>query len=238
MIKDTKLKTLIIIPLFNEEENIELILNDLNTIIPSCDILFIDDKSTDKTLQKIKNTTNFPVLQLSINLGIGGAIQAGFKYAVLYNYDFVVQYDGDGQHIAEEINTILNPLLEKKANVIIGSRFLNPGKKYAGNILRKLGIKYFKYLIYLLTGIVITDSTSGFRAYDKKVLSFLSENYPSDYPEPEAIILFHKKKFNIKEVSVEMRLRTKGKSSISGLLTLYYILKVSVSIIMSNFKKY
>jgi len=231
-------RILIIIPLYNEEENIEMVLNDLNNFKGNYDFLFINDNSTDNTLVKLQKLTDSPILQLSVNLGVGGAVQAGFKYADLNNYDFAVQFDGDGQHMASEIYYLLKPLTENNADISIGSRFLNPETGYKGKKTRKFGIKFFKYLNYLLTGIKITDSTSGFRAYNKAAISFLSGNYPSDYPEPEAIMLFHRKKFRVTEVPAEMRRRVRGKSSISGLLSFYYMIKVTTAIIISYFQKH
>jgi glycosyltransferase involved in cell wall biosynthesis len=234
---NTVLKTLIIIPLYNEEENIDFILNDLKENSNFCDLLFIDDNSTDNTYGKLLGLTNFPVLHLSVNLGIGGTVQLGFKYAKEKNYDIAVQYDGDGQHVAAEITKLLKPIFEDKADVVVGSRFLSGNSEYKGLKTRKIGIIFFQLLNSILIGKRITDSTSGFRAYNLKAISFLSDNYPSDYPEPEAIILFHKNNLRFLEVPVEMRLRLKGKSSILGILSFYYMLKVTISIFFSNLQK-
>jgi len=231
-------KTIIIIPLFNEEENIKFVIDDLNKLDNRFDVLFVNDKSTDNTLSKIKELSIFPVLQLPSNLGVGGAVQSGFKYAVLNDYDFAIQFDGDGQHIAGEISKIMKPLLENNTDVAIGSRFLSPDNKYEGEKKRKIGINYLNFINYILTGIKITDITSGFRAYNKKAILYLSENYPDDYPEPEAIMLFHRRKFRVMEIPVEMRKRQKGKSSIRGLLTFYYIIKVTVAMVISYFQKH
>ncbi len=230
-------KILVIVPLYNEEENVDFILNDLKNLDSNYDILFIDDNSIDNTYKKLTEISKCPVLHLSVNLGIGGTVQLGFIFANENNYDIAVQYDGDGQHVATEITKLIKPIISNNADIVIGSRFINGNNKYKGLLSRKIGIKFFQFLNHILIGMKITDSTSGFRAYNKNAISLFAKSYPSDYPEPEAIILSHKNNLRIMEIPTEMRLRQKGKSSISGILSFYYMLKVTISIIFSNLQK-
>ncbi len=175
-----------------------------------------------------------------MNLGIGGAVQTGFIYASRNNYDIAVQFDGDAQHLACEIKKIINPILENQADIVIGSRFLESRKNYKTDFIRRLGISIFQFVISILNKQRITDCTSGFRAYNKKSIKFLSEYYPVDYPEPEAVILLIRNGFILKEVFVEMRQRWHGISSISMIDGSYYMLKVLLAIFMTylrTFKK-
>lgn len=231
------MKVLIIVPAYNEAIIIKSVLESIINENPDWDILVINDGSSDKTGEIAAELEKVKVINLPCNLGIGGAVETGFKYALYYNYDMAVQFDGDGQHKASEIKKILEPLALDRADIVIGSRFLLKSSNWKPKFSRRLGIKIFSLVNSILIGQKITDNTSGFRAYNKRTIEFLAkDNYPTDYPEPEAIILLGKNGFKIMEVFVEMQERTEGKSTISGLKQLYYMFKVLLSILVSSIR--
>lgn len=230
------MKTLVIIPAYNEEENISLILQQIaeqKEIKP--DILVVNDYSTDQT-SKICKKTGVKVIDLACNLGIGGAVQTGYKYAFRHKYDFAVQIDGDGQHDAKYLADLIKPLEENNADIVIGSRFIAK-EGFQSTIMRRLGIKFFSDLIKLLTGQKITDPTSGFRACNSKVIELFAQKYPKDYPEPESIVFLKRNNFKILEIPVVMKERLGGKSSIIHLKPAYYMIKVTLAMIIENLRK-
>ena len=234
---DEELRACIIIPCFNESGNILSLYKELkNLSIPGVQVhfIFVNDCSTDNT-RAILEKQNIPFLDLSVNLGIGGCVQTGFKYAHNKGYDFAVQLDGDAQHPPGELHKILKPLLRGEADICIGSRFID-FQGFQSSFWRRLGINYFKYLNYMLVGLKIYDNTSGYRAINKKVLDALCSYYPDDYPEPESLIFFAKNNYRVKEVPVIMRERSKGKSSIHSFGNIYYMLKVTLGIFFIYFK--
>lgn len=223
---------LIVIPCYNEEACIGELLNSLCSLsIPGVSIvsLPVNDCSKDNTLNEIKKNTNI-YLNLPVNLGIGGAVQSGFKYAYKNNFDVAIQLDGDGQHPINEIENLIIPIINKEADVVIGSRFITK-KGFQSSTLRRTGIKYFKNLNRFLLGITITDSTSGFRALNKKALQIVNDYYPDEYPEPEAIVLYHLNNLKIKEIPVIMNERQGGQSSIRSFGSVYYMMKVTLGIL-------
>lgn len=231
------MKILIIVPAYNEAIIIKSVLDSIISENSEWDIVLINDGSSDNTAELATQFSQVKVINLPCNLGIGGAVETGFKYAVKNGYDFAVQFDGDGQHKASEINKILKPLTEGKSDVVIGSRFLEKSFNWKPNFPRRLGIKVFSLINSILINQKITDNTSGFRAYNKKAIEFLAkDNYPTDYPEPEAVILLGKNGFKIQEVFVEMQKRTEGKSSISGFKQFYYMFKVLLSILVTSIR--
>lgn len=234
--KDTKEKILIIIPAYNEADNILKVVESLSEENRFWDLLVINDCSIDNTLEIVKETKKAKIISLINNLGIGGAVQTGLKYAVRNNYDIAVQFDGDGQHLAKEIHKIIEPLKKDKINVVIGSRFLDKSLTNSTTSIRKIGIKILSLIINFFQKSKIHDVTSGFRAYDKRAMKFLARNYPTDYPEPESVVILLKMGFKIREVKVEMNPREKGKSSIYGLYSFYYMAKVILSILMVFFR--
>ncbi|MDI6740479.1 MAG: glycosyltransferase family 2 protein [Candidatus Edwardsbacteria bacterium] len=236
MMTETHPKIVVIVPARNESANIAAVLADLRGAAKSCDILVVDDGSSDDTVLQAKADRHANVISLPFNLGIGGAVQTGFLYARRKGYDLAVQCDGDGQHIAGEIPKLLAPLLEDKADVVIGSRFLDPGNSYSAPLLRRCGMLVFEAVNSLLIGRRITDNTSGFRAYNRRAIQFLAEHYPDDYPEPEAVILLGRNGFRITEVPVTMRPRLEGRSSISGLRSVYYMAKVLLTVLMNGIR--
>lgn len=226
-------KILVIIPCFNEQTSIKNLVGDINSVkkqhdLP-IDILVVNDCSKDNTLLIVKSL-NCLYLDLPVNLGIGGGMQSGYKYAFHNGYEYAVQMDGDGQHPATELPKLLNEALLNQSDVIIGSRFLQ-GKGFQSSFFRRVGIKYFKWLNRLLIGQIIHDSTSGFRVFNRKTLELVTQYYPDEYPEPEAIVLFGLRHLKMKEIPVEMCERQGGVSSIHSLRAVYYMFKVSLGII-------
>ena len=211
------MKILAIVPAYNEEKNIIGVIESIKSEDPQIDILVVNDGSDDRTGEIARSSGLAQVVNLSCNLGIGGAVQTGFKFARRHNYDIIFQFDGDGQHIASEIEKILTPVRNDLADVVIGSRFCQDHTGFKSTYLRRIGIKIFEMLNSLLIKQKLTDNTSGFRAYNRRAIHFLADNYPMDYPEPETVVLLGKNGFLLKEVFVHMQERMSGRSSINGL---------------------
>ena len=227
----------VIVPAYNEEENIASVITSLRDYDPSWHVAVIDDGSIDQTAAKALATGHATVLSLPCNLGIGGGVQTGFKFAKRQDFDIAIQFDGDGQHIASEIPKLVAPILADEADVVIGSRFVSRAQDgFKSTRARRMGIKVFEILNTLLIGQRITDSTSGFRAYNRRAISVLSRYYPVDFPEPEAIILLGRNRFRIREVPVLMQERQGGQSSISGFKSFYYMVKVVLSILVASIR--
>lgn len=235
------MKILFVIPAYNEEE---CILNTVNKIFnynkknkTRYDVLVINDGSTDKT-GEILDKNKIPHIDLIQNLGIGGAVQTGYKYAYYNNYDIAIQYDGDGQHDVEHTRKLIEPIENKKANMAIGSRFIkNKKSSFQSTGMRRLGIKIISKLIYIKTRVKIYDVTSGFRAIDRDVMKELIDYYPVEYPEPISLVSILYNNYKIYEVPVEMIERKTGTSSISKLKSVYYMINVIISIILMKGKK-
>lgn len=234
--REPQSNTLIIIPAFNEEKNIAQVLKELHSTCRDMDLLVINDGSQDDTSHRAQDTGLAVVIDLQKNLGIGGAVQTGFKYARTHGYERAVQFDGDGQHIAVEIDKLLEPL-SRNFDMVIGSRFLDNKQGYRSTFMRRRGIRLFQRVNSVLIGQKITDNTSGFRAYNHSAITFLADHYPEDYPEPETVILLGKNGFNMTEVEVQMRRRQGGSSSISGIKGGYYMAKVLLAILMTALRK-
>jgi hypothetical protein len=237
------MKIAAIVPAYNEEKSITAVVEDIlqvaHSLKLSITVVVVNDCSKDAT-SEIISKLNCVALDLPINLGIGGAVQTGFKFAFENGFDFAIQIDGDGQHPASEIPKLISAAEVKDLDVVIGSRFISKSG-FQSSALRRIGINYFKWLTSFLVGVKIFDSTSGFRLINNKVLAIVSEYYPDEYPEPESIILYSLKHFKIGEVPVNMKERQGGVSSIGRLSSIYYMLKVSLAIIYTfiriKFKK-
>jgi glycosyltransferase involved in cell wall biosynthesis len=227
-------KIIIIIPAYNEEKNINNVILSLKQENSNFECLVINDGSKDDTQKMAESSGLATVIQLPANLGIGGAVQTGFKYAFYHQFDYAIQFDGDGQHLATEIKHLLKPLQNQQCDVCIGSRFIQKTQGFQSTFMRRIGIKVFEVLNRLLIKQKITDSTSGFRAYNKETIAFLAANYPTDYPEPETIVLLGINDFKVTEVSVEMLERQGGEFSISGLKSAYYMIKVVLAMLMTS----
>lgn len=230
------MKKLIIIPAYNESENILNTVKVIQDDAPDFDYVVINDCSKDNTLQLlVDNHINY--VNLPVNLGIGGAVQTGYKYALENNYDVAVQVDGDGQHDPKYLKVLVDALEKNDADMVIGSRFIN-NEGFQSTFMRRMGIVYFTKLIHLLTGKTITDPTSGFRMCNRKVIELFSKDYPRDYPEPESIVALLKRNMNVMEVPVQMKERQGGVSSINASKSIYYMIKVSLAILIENLRKY
>ncbi|HMB15165.1 MAG TPA: DUF2304 family protein [Pelovirga sp.] len=228
---------LIIVPAYNEAANIGGVIEELNQADADLDILIVNDGSADETSRLARGYEQVVVVDLPKNLGIGGAVQTGFKYAARQGYQLAMQFDGDGQHLAGEIHKLLGTLERSRCQIVIGSRFIEKSDGFQSTFVRRLGIRVFDRLNSLLIGQRITDNTSGFRLYNRDAIEFLALHYPVDYPEPEAVILLGKNGFRIAEVAVEMRERQGGGSSIAGIRGAYYMIKVILAVLMTALRK-
>lgn len=234
-------KILIIIPAYNEEENILKTYTKIKEYNKkyktNYDMIVINDGSTDNT-KKILKENNIPHINLIHNLGIGGAVQTGYKYAYENNYDIAVQFDGDGQHDVRYVEKIIKPIIEKKADLVIGSRFVENIKTFKSTFARRVGIKIISCFMKVATHKKIHDTTSGFRACSKELIYDFSLSYPSEYPEPITTAEVLKKKYTVKEVAVEMNEREAGVSSIRAWKNIYYMLNVCLALLAVKIRRY
>lgn len=229
------MKKLIIIPAYNESESICGTIAEIKSKTEGFDYVIINDCSTDNTKEIcLKNGYNF--IDLPINLGIGGAVQTGYRYGVNGGYDVAVQVDGDGQHDPQFLMQMAEYMEKEYVDVVIGSRFIQKEGFQSSNA-RRIGIKYFTVLIRVLTGEVITDPTSGLRMVNRDVMKMFAYDYPKDYPEPESIVAVLRKKKKVNEIPVIMRARDGGVSSISLKKSIYYMIKVSLAILIERIRK-
>ncbi|HEP1543429.1 TPA: glycosyltransferase family 2 protein [Streptococcus pyogenes] len=228
------MKKLIIIPAYNESRNIVNTIRTIESDAPDFDYIIIDDCSTDNTLA-ICQKQGFNVISLPINLGIGGAVQTGYRYAQRCGYDVAVQVDGDGQHNPCYLEKMVEVLVQSSVNMVIGSRFITK-EGFQSSFARRIGIKYFTWLIALLTGKKITDATSGLRLIDRSLIERFANHYPDDYPEPETVVDVLVNHFKVKEIPVVMNERQGGVSSISLTKSVYYMIKVTLAILVVRLK--
>lgn len=224
------MRTLIIIPAYNEAEGIEKVVDNIVQNFPQYDYVVVNDGSSDTT-RDICRKRGYQYLNLSINLGIGGAVQTGYKYAQDKGYDVAVQIDGDGQHDIAYLQDMLTHIEKDEADIVIGSRFLEK-EGFQSSAARRSGIKILSILIYLCTGCKVKDVTSGFRVVNKSYIDIYAKNYPTDYPEPEAIVSAVMHGARIKEHPVIMRERETGTSSINMAKSVYYMIKVTLAILI------
>lgn len=227
-------KKLVIIPAYNESESIEATVKDIMEKAPEFDYIIINDCSTDNTAE-ICQRNHFHVLNLPVNLGIGGAVQTGYLYGWRRGYDVAVQVDGDGQHDPLFLKQMVECMEKEQLDMVIGSRFIEK-KGFQSSGARRLGIRYFSWLIHLLTKVRITDPTSGLRMVNRKVMKEFSLNYPKDYPEPESVVAIICRGCRVKEIPVVMRERMGGVSSISMKKSVYYMIKVSLAILFEKIR--
>lgn len=233
-----KKKILLIIPAYNEEENI---LKTCNNIInynkknkTNYDLIVINDGSKDNT-ENILMENNINHVKLIHNLGIGGAVQTGYTYALEHDYDIAVQFDGDGQHDVKYVENLIKPIIENNINMVIGSRFIDDSSsKFKSSKARRVGINLISFAIKLKTRKKIYDTTSGFRAVDKRIIKLFANSYPTEYPEPISTVNVIKNKYSIVEIPVSMQEREGGKSSINSWKTVYYMVNVILSIILAR----
>lgn len=237
-----KIKILLIIPAYNEEDNILKTYksikkyNDKNQI--KYDVIVINDGSTDNT-ENILNENKIPHITLIHNLGIGGAVQTGYKYAFENNYDIAVQFDGDGQHDINCVKDIIEPIIDGKADFTIGSRFIDKtSSKFKSTVARQIGIRLISCAIKIATRKKVFDTTSGFRACNKEIIKQFAYNYPLEYPEPITTTELLKKSYGLSEVPVSMNEREGGTSSIKAWKNVYYMINVCLSILMVKIRRY
>ena len=229
-------KIILIIPAYNEEANILRVYNNIVSYNEKAknklDVVFINDGSKDNT-ESILLENNINHVKLIQNLGIGGAVQTGYKYAIENDYDIAIQFDGDGQHDINYVEDLIKPILEEDVDMTIGSRFIDSSSsEFKSSGMRRLGIKVISFCIRIRTGKKIYDTTSGFRAVNKKVLDSFAVHYPLEYPEPISSVDVLLKDMKIKEVPVSMNERTAGKSSIGSWKNVYYMINVTLSILL------
>ena len=229
------MKKLIIIPAYNESENIEKTVTAIKKNAPDFDYVIINDCSTDQT-RKICERNHYNIINLPINLGIGGAVQTGYRYGYEEGYDVAVQVDGDGQHDPQFLNTMVEYLNENNLDMVIGSRFINK-EGFQSSGTRRIGIKYFTILIRVLTGTMITDPTSGLRMVNREIMKIFAYDYPKDYPEPESVVSILRKEKKVKELPVIIKAREGGVSSISPKKSIYYMIKVTLAILIECIRK-
>lgn len=224
------MKCLIIIPAFNEAESIERVVDNIILNYPQYDYVIVNDGSEDST-KNICLKNHYQLLNLPINMGIGGAVQTGYCYARDNNYDIAVQIDGDGQHDVSFLNKMVDLIKEEQADIVIGSRFVER-EGFQSSGLRRVGIRFLSNLAWLLTGVRVWDITSGYRVVNRRFINIFSEDYPPDYPEPEAMVIAAVHKGKIKEYPVVMRERKSGESSITLKKSVYYMVKVTLAMLI------
>jgi glycosyltransferase involved in cell wall biosynthesis len=234
-VKESSPRVLIIIPAYNEEESIGSVIEAVKSVGPPADILVVNDGSRDKTAS-VARRYGLTVVDHPFNMGIGATMQTGYRYAARAGYDIAVQVDADGQHPAGQIKHLIEPISKNVAQVVVGSRFLGQGE-YRPSFARVAGMALFSKLVSAILRERVTDTTSGFRAVGREVIEFFSRNYPEDYPEAEALVLLHKKGFVIMEISVKMVERTGGRSSITPVKSIYYMIKVMIAIFVDLLKR-
>lgn len=228
----------IIVPAYNEEKSIQSVVEAINALDMdknfSLKVIVVNDSSLDST-SSIASELNCVLLDLPVNIGIGGAMQTGYKYAFDNHFDFAIQVDGDGQHPSLEIPKLIEAIIRNNWDVVIGSRFIdNIG--FQSSFMRRAGIKFFKLLLKMLCGIRINDPTSGFRILNRRAMELVYDYYPDEYPEPESLVLYKYHQLKTGEISVKMIERQGGVSSIRGFSSLYYMIKVSLAIFFTFIK--
>ena len=230
------LRRIVIIPARNEEDSVAGVIGEIQAVDPDFVVVVVDDGSTDRTAQ-VAEATGAIVLRLPYNLGIGGAVQTGYQYARENDFDIAVQVDGDGQHDPSEIPRLLEPILDGRADMVVGTRFMEGGG-YRGTRMRRVGIHLFAAIVSLIVRQRMTDTTSGFRAANRKVIRLFAADYPHDYPEVEAIVVLTRHGLKMIEVPVQMRIRETGNSSITAVRSVYYMVKVLLALFIGLFRRY
>jgi glycosyltransferase involved in cell wall biosynthesis len=226
-----------VVPAFNESGAVGRVVDEIRAACPEARVVVVDDASSDDTAA-VAESRGATVLRLPFNVGIGGAVQTGFRYALEEGFERAVRLDGDGQHDASEIQTLFEPLERGDADLVIGSRFVDGVGSYRPPLARRLGIRVFARLVSLLGGQRVTDTTSGFIALDRAGIELFAREYPHDYPEVEATLVALRSGLRLSQVQVEMRERETGTSSITFVRSLYYIVKVLLALLVASLRRY
>lgn len=228
-------RLLVIIPAYNEQDSLAQVVSSVFEAVPEADVVVVNDGSRDRTAS-VAERVGARVVTLTYNLGIGAAVQTGFILASEGSYDFAVQVDGDGQHDPNEMGVILKPLLEGKADVVIGSRYIEE-RGYVTPWQRRTGIRILASFVSLMAGQRFTDTTSGFRASNRRAIELCAQSYPADYPEPESLMAFRKMGLRVSEAPVAMNQRYGGKSSITPFWSAYYMVKVMLAVAVLSLRR-
>jgi hypothetical protein len=226
-----------IVPAFNEAGAIGRVVDEIRAFDDRIDVVVVDDASTDETAA-IAAAHGATVLRLPFNVGIGGAVQTGFKYALAGDYDLALRLDGDGQHDPAELPKLVDPIERGEADLVIGSRFVDESGTYRPPFARRMGIRVFARLVSLLGGQRVTDTTSGFIALDRVGIELFAREYPHDYPEVEATLVALRSGLRLAQVQVEMRERETGTSSITFVRSVYYVVKVTLALLVASLRRY
>jgi glycosyltransferase involved in cell wall biosynthesis len=229
------LRRVAIVPAYNEEESVGRVIDELRRFDPGLDVVVVDDGSLDRTAG-LAADRGARVLRLPFNLGIGGAMQTGFRFAFEHGYDLAVQVDGDGQHDPGELPKILAPVVAGEADLVVGTRFAGEGE-FRSTAIRRIGIRIFAWTVSQIVGQRVTDTTSGFRAIGRRGIALFAADYPHDYPEVEATVMVAKARLRLQEVPVAMRERAGGRSSITALRSIYYMAKVLLALFVGLFRR-
>jgi glycosyltransferase involved in cell wall biosynthesis len=231
------LRRVAIVPALNEEHTVPRVIDELRAFDPGLDVVVIDDGSNDRTAE-VAAAKGAHVLRLPFNLGIGGAVQTGFRYAYENGYDLAVRVDGDGQHDPAQLGKVVEPLLRDEADIVIGSRFAaQDGDGYKSSRSRRIGIRILASVVSWIVGQRVTDTTSGFQALNRRGITLFARDYPHDYPEVEATVMVFRHRLRLCEVPVTMRERGGGKSSITALGSIYYMVKVLLALFVGLFRR-
>jgi len=232
-----ELRRVAIVPALNEVENIGRVIDELRAFDPGLEIVVVDDGSLDGTARAAA-AKGARVLRLPFNLGIGGAVQTGFRFAFENDFDIAVRVDGDGQHDPAQLDRVLAPVLSGEADIVVGSRFAAMGANgYRSSRTRRIGIRLLAGVVSRIVGQRVTDTTSGFQALNREGIALFARDYPHDYPEVEATVMVFRHRLRLVEVPVEMRERGGGRSSITALRSIYYMVKVLLAIFVGLFRR-
>ena len=230
-----RVRKIAVVPARNEEANVAAVVRGIRAFDAEFDVVVIDDGSEDRTAAAARDA-GAHVVRLPFNLGIGGAVQTGFRYALEHGFDVAVRLDGDNQHDPEELAGLLEPVLAGEADIVVGSRFLGSGE-YRPPFARRIGIRLFARVVSLLVRQRVTDTTSGFQALNRRGIALFAADLPHDYPEVEATVMVFKHRLRLKEVPVRMRERAEGSSSITALRSIYYVVKVLLALFVGLFRR-
>jgi glycosyltransferase involved in cell wall biosynthesis len=231
-------RAIALVPALNEEGTIAAVIAELRAFDSELEILVIDDGSHDRTAE-VARRSGARVLRLPFNLGIGGAVQTGFRYAFENGFELAVRVDGDGQHDPSQLAAVVEPVVRGDTDIAVGSRYLAArGDGYRSSATRRVGIRLLARVVSLLTRQRITDPTSGFQALNRKAIMLFAADYPHDYPEVEAVVLVERHRLRLVEVPIAMRPRTSGRSSIRTLSSVYYMVKVLLALFVGSFRRY